>query len=75
MQYNEVVFHVLEKRFGKNETVVFARSATAGGQRFPVVSAITIPQRGHSWSLQSIGVVTANRRTKQWQKQCVALSV
>ena len=25
--------------FGKGEAVVFARSATAGGQRFPVVSA------------------------------------
>lgn len=35
--YNDVVFTLLEKRFGKHEAVVFARSAAAGGQRFPVV--------------------------------------
>ncbi|KAI0078161.1 hypothetical protein K474DRAFT_1706714 [Panus rudis PR-1116 ss-1] len=34
--YNELVFGLLEKRFGKGEAVVFARSGTAGGQRFPV---------------------------------------
>ncbi|KAI0371721.1 alpha-glucosidase [Pilatotrama ljubarskyi] len=34
--YNEMVFQLLERRFGKGEAVVFARSATAGGQRFPV---------------------------------------
>lgn len=34
--YNEMVFRVLERRFGKGEAVVFARSASAGGQRFPV---------------------------------------
>ncbi|TDL25048.1 alpha-glucosidase [Rickenella mellea] len=34
--YNETVFNMLEKRFGKNEAVVFARSSSAGGQRFPV---------------------------------------
>jgi len=34
--YNDVVFTLLEKRFGKHEAVVFARSAAAGGQRFPV---------------------------------------
>lgn len=34
--YNELVFRLLEKRFGKGEAVLFARSATAGGQRFPV---------------------------------------
>jgi alpha-glucosidase (family GH31 glycosyl hydrolase) len=32
--YNKLVFELLEKRFGKHEAVVFARSATAGGQRF-----------------------------------------
>lgn len=40
--YNELVFNVLEKRFGKNEAVVFARASAAGGQRFPVVSIIFI---------------------------------
>ncbi|KAF8321223.1 alpha-glucosidase [Clavulina sp. PMI_390] len=34
--YNKLVFGVLEKRFGKHEATVFARSAAAGGQRFPV---------------------------------------
>ncbi|KAG6884904.1 hypothetical protein C0993_007361 [Termitomyces sp. T159_Od127] len=33
---NTVTFEVLERRLGKNESIVFARSATAGGQRFPV---------------------------------------
>ena len=35
--YNELVHNVLERRFGKHEAVVFARSSTVGGQRFPVV--------------------------------------
>ena len=35
--YNELVFRLVERRFGKGEAVVFARSAHAGGQRFPVV--------------------------------------
>ncbi|MBW8348272.1 alpha-xylosidase [Bacillus sp. IITD106] len=34
--YNKVVFNVLEEKLGKNEAVLFARSATAGGQQFPV---------------------------------------
>lgn len=34
--YNKVVFELLEKTMGKGEAVVFARSATTGGQRFPV---------------------------------------
>jgi alpha-D-xyloside xylohydrolase len=34
--YNETVFEVLEKRRGPGDVVVFARSATAGGQQFPV---------------------------------------
>lgn len=32
--YNKLVFELLEKKFGKHEAVVFARSGTAGGQRF-----------------------------------------
>jgi alpha-glucosidase (family GH31 glycosyl hydrolase) len=31
--YNELVFKLLEQRFGKNEAVVFARASAAGGQR------------------------------------------
>ncbi|CAA7267659.1 unnamed protein product [Cyclocybe aegerita] len=34
--YNELVFNLLKERFGEGEAVVFARSATVGGQRFPV---------------------------------------
>ena len=34
--YNKAVFDLLEKEKGKGEAVVFARSATTGGQRFPV---------------------------------------
>ncbi|KAL0947517.1 hypothetical protein HGRIS_013616 [Hohenbuehelia grisea] len=34
--YNKTTFEVLEKAHGKNKAVVFARSATSGGQRFPV---------------------------------------
>jgi len=33
--YNEAVFGLLEKERGIGEAVVFARSATAGGQKFP----------------------------------------
>lgn len=34
--YNKVVFDVLVEKFGNNQAAVFARSATAGGQQFPV---------------------------------------
>lgn len=34
--YNEAVFEVLEKKYGKNQACLFARSATVGGQKFPV---------------------------------------
>jgi alpha-D-xyloside xylohydrolase len=34
--YNKVVFEVLKEEKGTGEAVVFARSATAGGQQFPV---------------------------------------
>ncbi len=34
--YNKTVFDLLEKKRGKGEAVVFARSATVGGQKFPV---------------------------------------
>ncbi len=34
--YNRTVYEVLEKRRGKGEAVLFARSATVGGQKFPV---------------------------------------
>ncbi|MDF2801981.1 MAG: Alpha-glucosidase, family 31 of glycosyl hydrolase [Anaerocolumna sp.] len=34
--YNKTVFDLLEKKRGKGEAVLFARSATVGGQKFPV---------------------------------------
>ncbi|MCX5400979.1 alpha-xylosidase [Streptomyces sp. NBC_00102] len=34
--YNRAVFELLEKERGSGEAVLFARSATAGGQQFPV---------------------------------------
>jgi len=34
--YNKCVFEVLERKLGKNEACLFARSATVGGQKFPV---------------------------------------
>ena len=34
--YNETVFDVLRERHGEPGAIVFARSATVGGQRFPV---------------------------------------
>ncbi|MFI6262901.1 alpha-xylosidase [Micromonospora sp. NPDC051006] len=34
--YNKAVFELLEAERGKGEAVLFARSATAGGQQFPV---------------------------------------
>lgn len=34
--YNQAVFELLEQNRGKGEAVLFARSATVGGQQFPV---------------------------------------
>jgi alpha-D-xyloside xylohydrolase len=34
--YNKTVFEVLEEQLGQGQATVFARSATAGGQQFPV---------------------------------------
>jgi alpha-D-xyloside xylohydrolase len=34
--YNQCVFELLERKRGKGEAVLFARSATVGGQKFPV---------------------------------------
>lgn len=34
--YNKIVYDILEKKRGKGEAVLFARSATVGGQKFPV---------------------------------------
>ncbi|MCR4902454.1 MAG: alpha-xylosidase [Butyrivibrio sp.] len=34
--YNQAVFEAIEEKKGKGEAVLFARSATVGGQKFPV---------------------------------------
>ena len=34
--YNKTVFELLEQRFGRGNALVFARSGTAGSQKFPV---------------------------------------
>ncbi|MBD5158007.1 MAG: alpha-xylosidase [Butyrivibrio sp.] len=34
--YNKTVYELLERKRGKEEAVLFARSATVGGQKFPV---------------------------------------
>ena len=34
--YNRAVYEVLERKLGKNEACLFARSATVGGQKYPV---------------------------------------
>ncbi len=34
--YNKAVYEVLERKKGSEEAIVFARSATVGGQKFPV---------------------------------------
>jgi len=36
LMYNETVFDLLKKERGEGEAVLFARSATVGGQQFPV---------------------------------------
>lgn len=34
--YNETVFEIVKKKKGEKDAIVFARSGTAGGQKFPV---------------------------------------
>lgn len=34
--YNKLVFESVQKKFGKNEAILFARTACAGSQRFPL---------------------------------------
>ena len=38
--YNKLVYEALEKRYGKSQPVLFARTACAGTQRFPLVSGL-----------------------------------
>lgn len=34
--YNKCVFELIQRKKGKYEAALFARAATAGGQRFPI---------------------------------------
>jgi hypothetical protein len=73
--YNELVFRLIEKRLGKGEAVVFARSAATGGQRsVPALPGSNAQAHGRS-PLDSpfIGEETANQRGKQWQKRYAEL--
>lgn len=76
VSYNELVFDLLEKRFGKHEAVVFARSSATGGQRFPVVVLfITGTSEGQVAEIlfhHSIGEETVNQHLKLWLKPCAA---
>lgn len=36
VMYNQTVFGLLERKFGKGQAAVFARAASVGGQKFPV---------------------------------------
>ena len=47
--YNQAVFNLLKEVKGENEAVLFARSATAGSQKFPVHWAATAPQTIRLW--------------------------
>ena len=47
--YNRAVFEVLEAERGAGEAVLFARSATAGGQRCRCTGAATTPRRSRRW--------------------------
>lgn len=34
--YNKTVYEVIKKKKGEKDAILFARSATTGGQKFPV---------------------------------------
>ena len=51
--YNKAVFEVLEKERGKGEAVLFARSATVGGQQFPAHWVETALQLMYQWQKPS----------------------
>ncbi|KAG6884937.1 hypothetical protein C0993_007119 [Termitomyces sp. T159_Od127] len=40
--YNEMVFDLLQKRFGEGEAVLFARSSATGGQRLKLISTLVL---------------------------------
>ena len=76
--YNDLVFNTLKKRLGEHGAAVFARAATAGGQRFPVhvrPHLLTISRRTANFIRIGSGEVTANLPTRPWQNHFEAVSV
>lgn len=47
--YNELVYRVLERKLGKDQAALFARSATVGGQQFPVHWGVIVTQLMSLW--------------------------
>nr|AIA95296.1 Glyco_hydro_31 [uncultured Nocardiopsis sp.] len=47
--YNQTVFDLLREVRGEGEAVLFARSATAGGQQFPFTGAATASPPLRRW--------------------------
>lgn len=75
--YNDLVFTTLKNRLGEHKAAVFARSATAGGQRFPV-HVSSDPTRSCQRQLTSdarSGEVIASPRTKPWPNRSEEVSV
>ena len=54
--YNRCVFELLKEVKGQQEAVVFARSATAGGQQFPVHWEVTAAHLTFPWQRRCVEV-------------------
>ena len=61
---NQSVFELLRSRRGEQEAVVFARSATAGGQQFPSTGAATASRRLSSLAEPSRRLVPGHVRLR-----------
>jgi hypothetical protein len=64
--YNQIVFDLLKRRLGEGEAVVFARSAHAGGQRFPVVCTFIWQLQPTFNDMYSTGVAIASQPMVPW---------
>lgn len=54
--YNKVVYEALQKRYGNDQAVLFARTATTGTQRFPLVSLFSPSSSSFPIPLQSLAL-------------------
>ena len=66
--YNDVVFRLLEKRRGIGEAVLFARSATAGGQRMPIQCVDLKPVNLCTDALDEAGEEIRRARSRRWPR-------